>query len=122
MFIAATVASVAIVLIVPMLNVGVAAKAGSVPLIPKAVFVIDPIALLPVAKEGSEDKDTGCVACQNVPVTATEPVTPTLQLPDCVTPPMTFEPVANGGSDARLVANVPVPALAVTVPETGCVA
>ena len=55
--------------VVPMLKVGVAAKAGSVPEIPNAVLAMEPIVFAPAASAGSAASDTGCVACQNAPVT-----------------------------------------------------
>jgi hypothetical protein len=60
--IAAAPAARAIAGAVPMLNVGVAANAGNVPLMPNAVFVIDPIAAVPADNAGKLAIETGCVA------------------------------------------------------------
>ena len=81
---------------VPIFTVGVAAKAGRFPEMPKLVFVIEPIAFDPAASGGSVE------------------IEPIFQVPLCVAAkdvleiaPMVFDPLASAGNAAS---------------DTGCVA
>jgi hypothetical protein len=73
---------------------------------------------------GRAEAETGWVACQNVPVTATLPLMPTFHVPDWVTAPMTFAPVAKAGREAKETGTAEAlswvsvsPPVTVTVPE-----